>query len=251
MTVVRRSSFVFIIIIMIMGMFPGCGKDPAKVQIEFLEMIEQDVTETSIVEIEEFLDENLKYMNDENADNMVVEYENYAYSYDNSYIKYDDILKRYGKNISPALNKIYSLYSMEQNSPTEVDGVLQISVEELCNRALELETVILEYKEVESVKEQALFLYKNYINGIVMGTTGTPNFEKDTGNFNKEVLEDYLKIIENPENKDTTVVWVIKEYSNYLDGIGRKLDYNDSISSKVFFDTCSYLVSEAGKRVYQ
>ncbi|HAF60171.1 MAG TPA: hypothetical protein DCK81_03410 [Clostridiales bacterium UBA9856] len=45
------------------------------------------------------------------------------------------------------------------------------------------------------------------------------------------------------------LTWVLKEYFTYLNSIDYTLDFNDSTMSKVFFDTCDWLVSEAEKRV--
>jgi molybdopterin biosynthesis enzyme len=52
-------------------------------------------------------------------------------------------------------------------------------------------------------------------------------------------------------DSDSTTAWALTEYFSYLDSIRYSLDFNDKSSSKVFFDTCDWLVSESGKRVFQ
>jgi len=51
------------------------------------------------------------------------------------------------------------------------------------------------------------------------------------------------------QEPDSVLSWVLNEYFTYLYSINYQLDFNNSAMSKVFFDTCDWLVSEAEKRV--
>jgi hypothetical protein len=94
-----------------------------------------------------------------------------------------------------------------------------------------------------------MWLYTTHLNAILMGTTNSPIFDYSSKEFSpgaKAAYEAFAKA-----NPDTTLTWVLKEYFTYLDSIDYKLDFNDSTMSKVFFNTCDWLVSEAEKRVME
>ena len=94
-----------------------------------------------------------------------------------------------------------------------------------------------------------MWLYKSYLNSLLMGATNTPIFNYSTQEFSEEAKQAYISFI--TSHPDSTITWMLKEYFTYLNSIDYKLNFNDSTMSKVFFDTCDWLVSEAEKRVLE
>lgn len=245
----KKALSILILLIITVSIFSGCGTNQEKIQKEFLVMLEETATEESIDDIEKFLDKYLSKMELEYASNMVVSYEDYVLSFDNDMIDYNQWANKYEKDIDPALTSLYRIKAFEQENPMARDTVLQITWAELLERAYDLEKLISENKDKDVIREDATWMYGNYINAIIMGTNGTPTFDYKTYEFSKEAKNSYVDFIR--EYPGTTTAWVLVEYYTYLNSIDYRMDYNNKVSSKSFFDTCDWLVSEAGKRVYQ
>lgn len=243
----KRVFGILLILILITAGF-GCGKpDPAEIQTEYLAMLQEPATEETIQNVGSFLDDNLSRIKTDDADHMVIAYEDYIFSFDSTKLVYRDFLDRFNKYISDPLVALYNIKIEEQENPMAVDTVLQMSWNQLCERALKLELFIKENKDNKVVKEDAIWLYANYISAMIKGTTGTPIFSYKTGEFSAEAKDAYIAFA--AVYPDTVVTYTLNEYFSYLVSIKEKLNYNDPTESKVFFDTCAYLVSEAGKRV--
>lgn len=164
-------------------------------------------------------------------------------------VDYRSLLSRYGEYLSDPLYRLYEAYADTVEKPMSENAALMISFEELLERADRIETLLTDYPENQLIKTDALWLYTTYINTILMGTTNSPIFDYNTKVFSEDAraaYEDYMRA-----HPDTTLTHVLKEYFSYLASIGFILDYGDKTMSKVFFDTCDYLVSTAEKRVSQ
>ena len=234
---------------LIMGL-AGCGeKEPADIEDEFLEMISQPASEESIEEIGNFLDENLKSVTSDRADEMLNQYDEYIYNYDNTYMDYSDFLERYGSYMTFGLKQLFEIAMQEQDEPIAENAELSVSWSDLCSRALTVENYITENKDYELVKDQAKWYYEYYINAILMGTTSTPLLDYETGQMSEDAKAAYIEFCQ--DAPETVTAWAINEYFTYLDSIDFTLDYKDASESKVYFDTCTYIVSEAGESVFQ
>lgn len=246
----KKENVILLLIIMIMGVITGCGTDPASIQKNFLEMLKEPASDETVEEAAAYLDKHLTKLDDAYASDMVVQFEDYVLSQDFlSGIDYTKWAARFEKNISPALTKLYGRKAYEQNYPITEDTILNVSWAELAQRAYQMETLIAAYPEDESIKEDALWMYGNYLSIMLIGTIGTPVFDYKTHEFSKEAKAEYESFF--LQHEESVTGWVVKEYFTYLESIGNTMDYNDTTSSKLFFDTCDWLVSEAGKRVYQ
>lgn len=245
----KKIWTLLLVITLIAGLFTGCGKSQTEIQDEFLEMIKKPATEESISQVSDYLDQYLSKIEEHTASHMIIEFEDYIISYDNQGIQYDEWANKYKEQISPVLAELYMMKSHEQLNPSSKDTVLQISWSELVDRAYKLEQLISANKTDDLIKEDAAWIYGNYINSIVMGTNGTPIFDYKTHEFSQDARDSYSIFVN--KYPDSTITWVLMEYFTYLDSIEYSMDYNDKVSSKLFFDTCTWLVSEAGKRVFQ
>ncbi len=82
-----------------------------------------------------------------------------------------------------------------------------------------------------------------------MGTTNTPVFDYQTGEFSAQAKEAYEHVVK--EHQDTILAWTLNQYFAYLEEIEYTLNYKDSTMSKLFFDTCYGIRATAEKRVFE
>jgi len=129
-----------------------------------------------------------------------------------------------------------------------MDNTLQKSWGELYERALSIEIFIKEATTYQIIREEAARIFEYYIRLMFMGVAGTPVFDDD-GNFHADVRNTYMEF--EMLYPDTTVSGLIREYFSYLESINFHIDFESVEANKAFSDICSYLVSEAGKRVLQ
>jgi hypothetical protein len=245
----KRSLAFILILLLTVGALTGCGPNQKKIQKDFIAILEKPASEETIKEATEYLDRYLPRLDEENATDMVLHLEHYILGYNQEGITYGEWEKHYDQYIADYLKDLYKIREKEQKSPMAADAVLQISWEELAQRTYDMELYIQKYKDQKLIKEDAAWLYGNYMNAMVMGTNGTPIFDYKTNAFSDAAKTAYAAFIN--KYPDSTTAWALMEYFSYLDSIRYSLDYNDKSSSKVFFDTCDWLVSESGKRVFQ
>lgn len=244
-----RSFKIILILLLAIGTLAGCGLKQEKMQEEFIMILEKPASEETIKEASVFLDKYLAKMDKEYASQMVHQYEHYILGLNQDAIDYDDWIKKYERYIDPVLLGLYQMMAEEQNSPMAEDTVLKKSWEELAQRTYEIEQFIKENKDYSMIREDLNWIYGYYMNALVMGTNGTPIFDYKTHVFSEKAKTAYAAFINQYPN--STTAWALTEYYTYLNSINFTMDYNDKVSSKLFFDTCDWLVSESGKRVFQ
>ncbi len=162
-------------------------------------------------------------------------------------VDYGKLLEKYGEYISESMKELFQLISGLIDKPTTENATLVISWEELLSRTYAAEKLIRKYPENDHLIEDAAWIYTTHLNTMLMGTTNTPIFDYNTKEFSTSAGTVYREFM--LSQPDAVLTWVLKEYYTYLNSINYTLDFNDVTMSKVFFDTCDWLVSEAEKRV--
>lgn len=157
------------------------------------------------------------------------------------------LLEKYGEYISESARDLYQFEAELIENPTTQNATLAISWEELVTRTYTAEKLLIDYSHEEHIAVDAMWIYTSHLNTMLMGTTNTPTFDYATKEFSVSARTAYQNFI--LSEPDAVLTWVLKEYFTYLTSIEYTLDFNDSTMSKVFFDTCDWLVSEAEKRV--
>ena len=99
------------------------------------------------------------------------------------------------------------------------------------------------------MQEHVLWHFKYYMNILLIGTSSNPLFSYETGEFDENAEVMYTTVAQ--ENPDTVTAWALNEFFTYLDSMGYSLNYKNAGESKIYYDTCTYIVNEAGKRVFQ
>lgn len=245
----KRSLAIILALLLTIGVLAGCGPNQEKIQKDFITILEKPASDETIKEASDYLDKYLPKTDKEYANDMVLHLEHYILGLNQDGIVYKDWLEHYEKYISVSLKDLYVIKDNEQSSPIAEDTVLKVSWAELAQRTYDMEQYIQKYKDQKLIEEDAMWLYSNYMNALIMGANGTPIFDYKTHAFSEDAKTAYAAFI----NKfpETTTAWALTEYFTYLDSIQYSMDYNDKVSSKLFFDTCDWLVSESGKRVFQ
>ena len=245
---------VLMILICLAFVLTGCANQK-EIMSDYIDLLEQEASETTVAQAESYLDKYLGKMDETQADYMVMLYEDYVKTYDSEHINYEKMRDRYGQDISDMLDKFYFIKDFEQQHPLETDGKLNYDWEEIVSRALSIEEYIGEYKaelqgeDYSKLKTNVTFEYEFYIRDMLQGTIVNPTFNYETGRFDSSAVDIYVKVA--GENPAKVTSWVINQYFEYLQDVDFKLNYKDSDASKSYYDICSYITSEAGKRVYE
>jgi hypothetical protein len=231
------------------GLLSGCGSsEPDKIAGQFTEMISEEASAETIKAADEFLEDHLDSLNQEQAGELLMLLEEYALNYDNSSLDYADVIERFGQEIPPYMTELFELKRIEQNAPIISDATLQVSWDELLARTENIEDFIVRRREDVLIKDDALWLYRRHINALLMGAINSPVFDYDTREFSPELKTIYERAI--AERPDSALTWVLKEYVDYLESMDYVLLYRQKEDSAKFIETCNRLASEAEKRVY-
>lgn len=162
-------------------------------------------------------------------------------------IDYEMLLEQYESYVGSAIVELYRLTAKVTDEPITEEAILKLSYEALLERALEAETILKNYPGDETVLADAMWIYTSHLNAILMGATNSPIFDYKTQAFSSEAMDAHISFMQS--HPEATLTWVLKEYYTYLTSTSFTLDYSDKTASKVFFETCDWLVSEAEKRV--
>lgn len=245
----KRAFSVLLIALFITIALAGCNPNQKEIQNNFFEILEKPASEENIDEALEYLNQYLSKMDEEDVTYMVHEMEHYILNSDKDGIDYNEWKTRYEGYIDPALTGLYQIMAEEQESPLVEDTILLKGWAELAKRTHDIELYIKENRDLDLIKEDFKWIYGYYLNAMIMGTNATPIFDYKTSVFSEDAKLAYETFI--TQYPDSTTAWALKEYFSYLNSIQFKMDYNDKIESKQFFDTCTWLVLESRKRVTQ
>lgn len=128
-------------------------------------------------------------------------------------IDYQKLLSSFGDNINKQFKDYLKIKALNMNEPYLKGGSLNISLEKLAERIVELEKYKLTYpysKYLDEVNE----IYKSYILSFLFGSEKTPTYDLQTKKFNEKLLPIFLDIANN--NEQTYFSDVIKDFLNNL-----------------------------------
>ncbi len=157
------------------------------------------------------------------------------------------LLEKYDNYIPDSLRGLYTLEAEIAERPTSKNAKLMVSWSELLDRTFAAEKLLTDYSDDKLIFDDALWIYTTQLNTVLMGTTNSPIFDYETKEFSSSARMAYNEFI--TAEPDSVLSWVLKEYFVFQNSIDYRLDFNNSTLSKLFFDTCDWLVSEAEKRV--
>ncbi|WP_324822273.1 hypothetical protein [Sinanaerobacter sp. ZZT-01] len=162
-------------------------------------------------------------------------------------LDYRQLSSDYQKYILPEVYHLYQIKALEAEKPCIQNATLLLSWEDLVQRAYQVELLMAQYTDGKLIASDLKSLYEMYMNFVLIGANNTPIFDYETMQFSEVAKKEYSSFIE--KNPDTITGWILEEYFSYLDENGYQLNYKNKTESKAFFDHCSWLITEAEKRV--
>ncbi|MDR2296597.1 MAG: hypothetical protein LBD95_07350 [Clostridiales Family XIII bacterium] len=230
------------------GVLAACGGSASSgIADEFTELLSRPASARNIEEANDFLKANLVRLNREQAGELLLLWEEYALNYDNASVDYARLLAEYAAEVPDYLTELFEYKAVEQQRPIIFDATLRVDWRELVSRTLALEEFIETQRENQEIRDEALWLYKRYVNALLMGASNSPVFDYGTHEFSRDLLVQYDAVLS--ESPDSVLAAVLTEYKAYLAELGYVLEYDRKEESAKFFETCSRLVSEAEQRV--
>ncbi|MBC8587165.1 hypothetical protein [Paratissierella segnis] len=178
---------------------------------EFYDLLIENADEDTIVK---FVDEHIGSLDTENADDMILEMEDYllkkSFGFEHTY----DTASKYIDHASDEVKSYFELLKAEsQNVYTDGDN-LNIGVEELLNRALNAEKHLKDYPTGKTNKK-AYEMYENYIYGAILGSGNQYIYANESSSIIKdEVLKVYNEIID--KDNGTYTAKILTQYVDEL-----------------------------------
>lgn len=258
-----------VIVLLLMLTFCSCEKSENTLLSEFKVMTEDEATYKNIEKAALFIDSNIANLSEEAGSRLILAYEDFLLRFldsneaeesqfpgegvfvyteyiDESEFKvvdYEAIIKKYSAQMDPDLIELLNIKASEAKQPSVKDATLQLTYEELLQRILRTENLLMRHNNEDVLKSSALEYYKEYLFLLLAGSDLSPVFDYDTGEFSPIAREEYENfMIENPQ---TVLAGVLTEYFSYLNNIKYTIDYMNATENKVFYDTCDYLINEA------
>jgi hypothetical protein len=245
----RKMFCASVSLLLITGVLSSCGSSASeRIADEFAELLDEPASEQNIERANDFLMANLTKLNEEQAGELFLLWEEYALDYDIASVDYERVLAEYAAEIPEGLTELLEYKAVEQERPIIFDGALRVDWRELVSRTLEIEDFIEARRDDQLILDEAMWLYKRYVNAVLMGASNSPVFDYGTREFSRDLLAVYDETLS--ERPDSTLAAVLTEYKTYLEGIGYVLEYDQKEESAKFFETCSRLVTEAERRLY-
>lgn len=143
-------------------------------------------------------------------------------------IDYQKFIDVFSKNITNEYNDYLKILALDTNKPFKDDGSLTISMDNLAERILIVESFKMIYPYSDLLPD-IKNIYNSYIYTYFFGDSHDPNYNLDTFVIKDEIIEEYKKTIEKYEY--TSFAYVIRDFMEYLKANGNVVD--DEIRAKL------------------
>lgn len=247
----------------------SCEKTENALLAEFKAMTEEEPTYKNLEKAALFIDLNIANLSEEAGSRLILAYEDFLLRFldsneaeenqfsgkeifiyteytdetETKVVDYEAMIDQYSVQMNPELIELLNIKATEVKQPSVKDATLQLTYEELLERTLRTENLLIEHRSEDVLKASALEYYKEYVSLLLAGSDRSPVFDYDTGEFSaiaREAYENFM--VENPQ---TVLAGILTEYFSYLNNIKYTIDYMNATDNKVFYDTCDYLINEA------
>jgi hypothetical protein len=201
---------------------------------EYYSYIEQRMDEDKIIN---FLKENVDSLDEFRVDEMLLQLENHLYAkgYDTK-----GVLQKLAPHVQHASDEFKSyfrIWNTEIENETTDGESLNISAEEILERALQIENHIENYPEGKT-RTRLEDLYDTYMSLAIQGL-GNQYIYAQEGK--SEIREDILQLYEDTirDNPDTRTARILEEYLNEIEKDGMKLDGENAL---YFYDNFKNII---------
>lgn len=194
----------------------------------------------AVDDIASFVDENIKGLDKENIETMIVSLEDYLSNNESSVDQDYSLLNQYKEHVSDEMKSYLTVIEREARSIFTDGEKLNVDISEIMARALEAEEHLERFPKGK-VYNKIYDLYSGYIKGSILGA-GNPYIFAEEGStiIKKEYLDKYKKIIE--ENKDSRISDILIQYVELLEEENNDLN---SIAVNNFYDKLDLLIEDS------
>lgn len=193
----------------------------------------------SVDDISNFVDKNIKGLDKENIETMIVSLEEYLSNKDSSVDQDYSLLYKYKDYVSDEMESYLNVVEREASGIFTDGEKLNVDITEIMNRAIEAE------KHLDKFPKGKIFnkiydLYSGYIKGALLGAGNPYIFAEDGSTIIKEEYVDkYKSIIES--NKDSKTTEILSQYVELLEKENQDLN---SIQVNEFYDKLDILIED-------
>lgn len=246
----KKKILITILLVLTLIFQVGCTdkkneKSPKDIMLEFNSLVEAD---TDLQLIIKYIDENIKFVSNENASIMIEELEK---AQKNNLSKLEDkfnnindkdlekleeeikdkgykietaegsffpvidyeFYEDYSSFVTPDIKDYISIMAIESNEAPAKDAALVISWDEIINRTLKQEEFIKLYPD-SSKTGDIQDIYNKYVYFAFYGLNNTPLFNYDTNVIEEEAKSTYFEAIDN--NKESQFINKLKDFMDIL-----------------------------------
>lgn len=138
-----------------------------------------------------------------------------------------EALKEYSKYLDDGVKSYLDIRALDSNRPTILDAAIQIDIDELGERLIQIEDHLT--KHGRGIKEEEILrLYSTYLKLYLGGADNTPIYDYNTRAIKEEFLNSYRKLVKDHGNITGSIV---KKYINIIEENNNQV--NDNVLSKI------------------
>lgn len=207
---------------------------------EYYSFIEKKMDEDKIIN---FLKDNIQNLDEFRVDEMLLQLENHLYAkgYDTK-----GVLEKMAPHVqygSDELKSYFRIWNNEVENETTDGAKLNISVDKILQRAMEIEKHIDKFPEGKT-RTRLEDLYETYMSMAIKGLHGNQYIYAQDGDstLKKEVLEAYKEIIR--ENPDSRTAKILQNYIEELEKDEMNLDGENTL---YFYDNVERIIQNIKK----
>lgn len=186
-----------------------------------------------------YIDDNIKKLDRENAESMIVSLESFLVSTNSSMEENYSLLSRYTEYVSPEMQSYLHILEVETGNSFTDGEILRIDIDEILNRALDAEKHLNDFQDGKT-SGKIYELYIEYIKASMIGTGNQYIFaEEGNSKIKDEYLEIYNSIIE--DNSNTETADILSQYVKILEE--NQGDMNSEDVNR-FYDEIELIIKE-------
>lgn len=186
-----------------------------------------------------YIDDNIKKLDRENAESMIVSLENFLASTNSSMEEDYSLLSRYTEYVSAEMQSYLHILELETGNSFTDGEILRIDMDEILDRALDAEKHLNDFQDGKTSRK-IYELYIEYIKASMIGTGNQYIFaEEGNSKIKDEYLEIYKSIIE--DNSNTNTADILSQYVKILEE--NQGDMNSEDVNR-FYDEIELIIKE-------
>lgn len=194
----------------------------------------------TVDDIANFVDENIKGLDKDNIETMIVSLEDYLSNTDSTVDDDYSLLNQYKDYVSDEMKSYLNVVEREASNIFTDGERLNVDITEVMNRAIEAEKHLDKFPKGK-IYNKIYDLYNGYIKGALLGA-GNPYIFAEDGStvIKEEYIDKYKTIIGN--NKDSRTSEILSQYVELLEKENGNLNAN---GVNEFYDRLDIIIEDS------